>query len=46
MPVNGESKQKHERSAIVKFNSKSILVFVKTLPRSSKSVFLDVQNNL
>ena len=32
MPVNGESKQWHERPAIVKFNLKSILVFVKHPP--------------
>ena len=29
MPVNGESKQWHERLAIVKSNFKSILIFVK-----------------
>ena len=32
MPVNGESKQWHERPAIVKSNLKSILVFVKHSP--------------
>ena len=32
MPVNGESKQWHERPAIFKSNLKSILVFVKHSP--------------
>ena len=32
MPVNGENKQWHEQPALVKSNSKSILVFVKHSP--------------
>ena len=37
MPVNGESKQWHERPAIViKSNLKSILVFVKHSPGQHK----------